>query len=144
MQMAIDEAKKALAYKDVPVGAVVVRDGTVIAAAHNRREADKDSTAHAEVLAIREACRRLGRWNLSDCDLYVTLEPCVMCSGAIVYSRIRNLYFGAYDLRFGCAGTVYNLAADQKFNHRAVVHGGILEEECKALLTEFFKELRKK
>lgn len=142
--MAIAEAKKALESKDVPVGAIVVRDGTVVAKAFNRREADKDSTAHAEVLAIREACRRLGRWNLSDCDLYVTLEPCVMCSGAIVYSRIKNLYFGAYDLRFGCAGTVYNLAADQKFNHRANVHGGILEEECKALLTDFFKELRKK
>lgn len=144
MQTAIEQAKKALAFNDVPVGAVVVKDGAVIAAAYNRREADRDSTAHAEVLAIREACRQLGRWNLSDCDLYVTLEPCVMCSGAIVYSRIKNVYFGAYDLRFGCAGTVYNLACDEKFNHRAHVHGGIMEAECKALLTDFFRALRDK
>ncbi len=143
MKLAIEEAKKAQSGKDVPVGAVVVLDGNVISSAYNRREADRDSTAHAEVLAIREACRKLGRWNLSDCDLYVTLEPCVMCAGAIVYSRIRNLYFGAYDLRFGCAGTVYNLVADSKFNHRANVRGGIMEEECRSLITEFFKDLRK-
>lgn len=144
MRQAIAEAKRALDNKDVPVGAVVVRDGVVVASAYNRREADRDATAHAEVLAIREACRRLGRWNLSDCDLYVTLEPCVMCAGAIVYARIRHVYFGAHDLRFGCAGTVYNLAADEKFNHRAAVTGGILEDECKTLLTDFFRALRDK
>lgn len=144
MLLALKEAEKALAYDDVPVGAVIVRDGIVVASAYNRREADRDATAHAEVLAIRAACKQLGRWNLSDCELYVTLEPCAMCAGAIVYSRLKKVYFGAYDLRFGCAGTVYNLACDERLNHRAVVKGGILEEKCKALLTAFFADKRKK
>lgn len=144
MQLAIEEAQKALVCDDVPVGAVVVLNGQVIAAAYNRREADRDATAHAEVLAIRAACKRLGRWNLSDCDLYVTLEPCAMCAGAVVYSRLKNVYFGAYDLRFGCAGTVHNIACDPALNHRASVTGGIMEEECKALLTAFFADKRKK
>lgn len=144
MRLALDEAQKALLNNDVPVGAIVVKDGQVISGGYNRREADNDSTAHAEVMAIRSACKRLGRWNLSDCDLYVTMEPCVMCSGAIVYSRIKRLIYGVKDLRFGCAGTVYNLAADPKFNHRAIVKGGVLEEECKKLLTDFFADLRKK
>ena len=144
MQQAIDEAKKALENDDVPVGALIVKDGRVIASAYNRREADRDATAHAEVLAIRAACRQLGRWNLSDCELYVTLEPCAMCAGAIVYARLKKVYFGAYDLRFGCAGTVHNLACDPALNHRTDVVGGVMEEPCKKLLVDFFADKRKK
>lgn len=144
MQQAIDEAKKALENGDVPVGALIVKDGRIIASAYNRREADRDATAHAEVLAIRAACRQLGRWNLSDCELYVTLEPCAMCAGAIVYARLKKVCFGAYDLRFGCAGTVHNLVCDPALNHRAAIKGGVLEEQCKKLLVDFFADKRKK
>ncbi|MDR0426853.1 MAG: tRNA adenosine(34) deaminase TadA [Clostridiales bacterium] len=139
---ALKEAKKALEYRDVPVGCVLVRDGAIVARAHNRRERDNRPTAHAEVLCIDAAAKRLGAWNLSGCTLYVTLEPCVMCAGAIVYARIDRVVFGAYDKRFGCAGSVHNLLADPKFNHRALVTGGVLEAECLAPIQEFFKAIR--
>lgn len=143
MRIALDEATLAGEKGEVPIGAVVVCAGEVVSRAHNLREINNDPTAHAEVLALRAAGDKLGRWNLSGCDLYVTLEPCLMCSGAIVYSRIDNVYFGAYDKRFGCCGTLDNFAADPRFNHRANVIGGILEDECVAPIKEFFKVRRK-
>ena len=143
MQVALAEAEQAGESGEVPVGAVIVKNGDIIARGRDMRVFTPDATAHAEVAAIRQACKRLGRWNLSDCDLYVTLEPCMMCAGAIVYSRIRRVVFGAYDKRFGCAGSVYNLTADEKFNHRAQVTGGVLEDECLAPIREFFRARRK-
>ena len=143
MRAAMREAAKAGEKGEVPVGAVIVRDGVVIARGKNERETKKDPAAHAEVVAIRKAGKKLGRWNLSDCDLFVTLEPCVMCSGAIVHSRIRAVYYGADDLRFGCCGTVMDLVGDARFNHRAEVEKGILAEECLLPIQEFFREKRK-
>ena len=144
MRMAINEARQALKREEVPIGAVVVAGDRVVGRGHNLVETLQDATAHAEMQALTAASSTLGGKYLRDCTLYVTVEPCVMCAGAIVYARIRHVYFGAHDLRFGCAGTVYNLAADEKFNHRAAVTGGILEDECKALLTDFFRALRNK
>lgn len=144
MVQALIEANFAANLGEVPVGAVVVHNNEVVARAHNLRETNNDPTAHAEILALQAAGKFLDRWNLSDCDLYVTLEPCAMCGGAIVNSRISRVYFGAYDKRFGCCGTVYNLANDSKFNHRAIVEGGIMEEECSGLISSFFNALRKK
>lgn len=143
MRAALKEAQKAGDAGEVPVGAVLVCDGKIAARGKNERETKKDPAAHAEVVAIRKAGKKLGRWNLSDCDLFVTLEPCVMCSGAIVYARVRNVYYGAPDLRFGCCGTVMNLVGDPRFNHRAQVEGGILADECLAPIQAFFHEKRK-
>ena len=143
MRAALKEAMKAGESGEVPVGAVIVLDGKIIARGKNEREKCDDPTAHAEVVAIRKAGKKLGRWNLSDCDLYVTLEPCAMCGGAIVYSRIAHVYYGADDLRFGCCGTVMNIAADPRLNHRAEVEGGILKDECIKPIKDFFKEKRK-
>lgn len=128
---------------EVPVAAVVVCGDEVVAVAVNRRETDKDPTAHAEVVAIRDAAKKLGRWNLSDCELFVTLEPCVMCAGAIVYSRIKRVVYGAKDLRFGACGTALNIASCDKLNHRAEIVGGVLEAECLAPIREFFAKRRK-
>lgn len=142
MRAALAAAKKAGEKGEVPVGAVVVQNGKVISRGGNARETEKDPAAHAEVVAIRKAGKKLGRWNLSDCDLFVTLEPCMMCSGAIVYARIRTVYYGADDLRFGCCGTMMNLVQDARFNHRAEVVGGVLREECIAPIQAFFREKR--
>ena len=139
----IKEAKKCAKWGDVPVGAIVVKDGEIISRAHNEREKNNFATSHAEVLAINKACKKLGNWNLSGCELYVTLEPCVMCSGAVISSRIDRVVFGAYDKRFGCCGTLYNLLND-RFNHRANVRGGVRQEECENLMKGFFAQLRKK
>lgn len=144
MRAALSEAKKAEQKSEVPVGAVIVMDGKVIARAHNERTTNCDPTAHAEVLALRKAGKKLGHWNLEGCELYVTKEPCVMCAGAIVLSRIKLVRYGAFDRRFGCAGTVKSLTDDPVFNHRAPAEGGILEHECAELLTSFFRERRKK
>lgn len=144
MKEALKEALKALEYKDVPVGCVIVREDKIIARAFNKREKDKDPTAHAEVIALSKAAKKLGAWNLSDCTLYVTLEPCVMCAGAVVYSRVKRVVFGAYDERFGCGGSVYNLIQDEKLNHRAEITGGVMKDECLAPIREFFKKLRNK
>ncbi len=143
MKECIKEAKKCKRYGDVPVGAIVVKDGVVVGRGHNEREKGNIATAHAEIKAIEKACKTLGNWNLSGCELYVTLEPCVMCSGAIISSRISRVIFGAYDKRFGCCGTLYNLLND-RFNHRAPTSGGILQEECEGLLKTFFSALRNK
>jgi tRNA(adenine34) deaminase len=144
MRLALKEAQKALNTKDVPVGAVIVKDGKVIAKARNEREKLNDATAHAEIVAIRRANKKLRSWYLDGCVLYVTMEPCVMCAGAIINSRIEKVIYGAADFRFGCCGTLYNLPEDSRFNHRAQVLGGVLAEDCAILLTEFFKKLRDK
>ena len=143
MHQALLEAKKAAALGEIPVGAVIVRDEQVIARAHNRRELDQDAMAHAEVLCIQQACRVLNSWRLSGCTLYVTLEPCPMCSGAIINSRLDRVVYGVKDDKAGCAGSVADLFV-MPFNHTPVIRSGILEEECAAVLSEFFETLRKK
>ncbi|WP_407856284.1 tRNA adenosine(34) deaminase TadA [Enterococcus hailinensis] len=142
MQAAIDEAKKAEALVEVPIGAVVVYHGEIIGRGHNLREHSQDATSHAEMFAIREACKKLDNWRLEKCQIFVTLEPCPMCSGGMILSRVEEVYFGAYDPKGGTAGTLMNLLTDERFNHRAYVEGGILEAECGALLTNFFRQLR--
>mgnify|MGYP001180492241 CR=1 FL=1 len=139
---AIKEAYEALKVGEVPVGAVIVRDGRIISRAHNLRETRNQATYHAEILCIEETCRILGTWRLSDCDLYVTLEPCPMCAGAIINSRIRSVYFGAYDPKGGACGSVIDLFRDGKFNHTPIIYAGIMEEACKKPLKEFFRNLR--
>lgn len=143
MHQALLEAKKAAALGEIPVGAIIVRDEQVIARAHNHRELDQDAMAHAEVLCIQQACRVLNSWRLSGCTLYVTLEPCPMCSGAIINSRLDRVVYGAKDDKAGCAGSVADLFV-MPFNHTPVIRSGILEEECAAVLSEFFETLRKK
>lgn len=138
---AIQEAKNALAEGDIPIGAVVVRDNKIITRSHNRRNVENNAILHAEIIAIDQACRLLNSRVLSDCDIYVTLEPCPMCSGAIIQSGIRKLYFGAYDPKAGCAGSLTDLFT-LPFNSRPEVYGGIMEDECADLLTDFFKNKR--
>ncbi|MGG0708181.1 tRNA adenosine(34) deaminase TadA [Bacillus paramobilis] len=144
MQLAIEEAKKAEAIQEVPIGAVIVLNDEVISVAHNLRETEQRSIAHAELLAIDEACKKLGTWRLEDATLYVTLEPCPMCAGGIVLSRVKRVVYGASDPKGGCAGTLMNLLTDERFNHQCEVVAGVLEKECGTLLTNFFRELRKK
>lgn len=144
MRAAIKEAEKARDSNEVPIGAVIVLDGEIIAAAHNLRETEQNATAHAEILAIEEACKRLGTWRLENAELYVTLEPCPMCSGAIILSRIKKVVYGAADPKAGCAGTLMNLLQDSRFNHQSEVVEGVLKDECGALLSQFFRELREK
>ncbi|NBU06885.1 MAG: nucleoside deaminase [Acidimicrobiia bacterium] len=139
MQLALAEARRAERHGDVPVGAVVVRDGEVVASACNEREFRHDPTAHAELLAMRGAAEKLGRWRLDDCTLYVTLEPCAMCAGAAVNSRIGTVVFGAADLKAGAMmGSLYNLSADPRLNHEPVVRHGVLAHESAQLLQTFF------
>jgi len=142
MSLALDEARAAGAEGEAPVGAVVVCEGAVVARAHNARESAADPTAHAELIAIRQAAERLGRWRLSDCTLYVTLEPCPMCAGALVNARIDRVVFGASDPKAGAVGTLMDLSSDERLNHRFAVTRGVLEGECSAVLTEFFRGLR--
>lgn len=144
MHEAIKEAKKAQAMAEVPIGAVVVLDGKIIGRGHNLREQTQDATMHAEMIAIREACEEIGSWRLERSQLFVTLEPCPMCSGAMMLSRIEEIYFGAYDPKGGAAGSLLSLATDQRFNHWSYVEAGILQTECSELLSTFFKELRQK
>ena len=143
MKLAIKEAKKAELVDEVPIGAVIVKDGKVIARAHNKKETKNQATRHAEIEAIEKATKKVNNWWLEDCDIYVTLEPCAMCAGALINSRLRNIYFGAYDKKAGCCGSLYNLPEDTRFNHRLKVEGGILEKECASLLTNYFKKKRK-
>lgn len=144
MKAAIEEAKKAEAIGEVPIGAVIVKDGEIISTAYNLRETEQRAVAHAELLVIDDACQKLGTWRLSETTLYVTLEPCPMCAGAIVLSRVDRVVYGAKDPKGGCAGTLMNLLQDDRFNHMAEVTSGVLEDECAALLSNFFKELREK
>lgn len=136
---ALDVAREAARRNEVPVGAVIVRDGAIIAAAGNRTLRDQDPTAHAEVLAIREASSKLDRWRLDDCTLYVTVEPCAMCAGAIVLSRMKRVVFGAWDVKAGMAGSVGDLLRHPKLNHRPEVRAGVLAEVCARLVEDFFK-----
>ena len=135
-------ARDAVKRNEVPIGALVVRNGSILAAATNRTVRDQDPTAHAELLAIREASSRLDSWRLDDCTLYVTLEPCAMCAGAVVLSRIQRVVFGAWDDKAGMVGSVGDLLRHPRLNHRTEVRAGVLADECAALLTEFFKEQR--
>ena len=144
MKEALKEAQKAYDKLEVPVGCVIVKDGKIISRAHNLKETKKDTTKHAEILAIQKASKKLEAWRLLDCDMYVTLEPCSMCAGAIVNSRIRNLYIGTMDKKTGAAGSVLNLFEDFTFNHKVTVQNGILKEQCEKILKDFFKELRKR
>ncbi len=144
MQAAIEEAKKAQNLGEVPIGAVIVKGGEIIARGYNLRETSQLSNAHAEMIAIAKANEMVGSWRLEDCTLYVTLEPCPMCAGAIVQSRIPTVVFGAHDPKGGCCGTIYNLLDESKFNHRCELVSGVLEEECGQLLSDFFRNLRQK
>lgn len=143
MRQAIDQAKLALASDDVPIGAVVVdAAGQVIGRGYNRREADADPTAHAEVIAIRQAAEHLGSWRLEGCTLVVTLEPCLMCAGAILLARLPTVVMGAWEEKTGAAGSVYDVLRDRKVNHWVEVYPGVLESECAGLLTTFFRKHR--
>ncbi|MBM7572486.1 tRNA(adenine34) deaminase [Aquibacillus albus] len=144
MKLAMEEAKKAEQLGEVPIGAVIVYKDEVIASAFNLRESLQTTASHAELIAIDKANEQVGSWRLEDCTLYVTLEPCPMCAGAILQARIPRVVFGAYDPKAGCVGTLLNLLDDSRFNHRAEVQGGVLEKECGLLLTHFFQTLRNK
>ena len=142
MQLAIDEAMAALSEGEVPVGALVVVGGEVVSRAHNRRELDNDPTAHAEVLALRRAAEKLGRWRLPDATVYITKEPCVMCAGAMMHARVARVVYGAHDPKYGAAWSIYNILGDDRLNHTAEVTSGVMADECLALLREFFEERR--
>lgn len=142
MTEALAEARLALEAGELPIGCVIVRDGVIVGRGHNRRERDNDPTGHAEIAAMRDAAKCLNDWRLNGCDMYVTLEPCPMCAGAISQARISNLFFGAYDPEKGCAGSIYRIPEDPAFGHFCRSTGGIMEEECKALIDEFFKGVR--
>ncbi len=142
MNAALDEARRALEHGDVPVGAVVLHEGEIITSRHNEREKTKDPTAHAELLALRDASAHLGRWRLNDCTLVVTLEPCVMCAGALLSSRIGTLVYGAADLKAGATASLYNVCSDPRLNHNPPVVHGVLAGESEELLQQFFRSLR--
>ena len=143
MQEALKEAKKATKKLEVPVGCVIVKDEKIIARAHNQKETKTDTTKHAEIIAIQKASKKLEAWRLLDCEMYVTLEPCSMCAGAIIQSRIKKVYIGAMDEKTGACGSVLNLLQDYPFNHKVEIETGIERESCERELKEFFKQLRK-
>jgi len=144
MKLALAEAQKAFDKEEVPVGAVIVQNGRVIAKAHNLKETKCDTTNHAEILAIQKASKKLKKWRLTDCDMYVTLEPCSMCAGALINCRLNKLYIGTTDPKTGACGSVLNLLEDYKLNHVVEVETGILQEDCEKILKDFFKFLRNK
>ncbi|APG28438.1 tRNA-specific adenosine deaminase [Syntrophotalea acetylenivorans] len=144
MQVSLQEAAAAAALGEVPVGAIVVHDGVIIGRGYNLRESSNDPTSHAEMIAIRQAAETLGSWRLLDCTLYVTLEPCVMCMGAIILARIPRLVFGCRDPRVGAVGSIYDLSKDDRFNHRVAVTEGVLGDICSEMLSDFFRQLRAK
>ncbi len=143
MKEALKEAKKAYEKLEIPVGCVIVKDGKIIARGHNLKETKKDTTEHAEIIAIKKASKKLDSWRLLDCEMYVTLEPCSMCAGAIINSRIKKIYIGTMDEKTGAAGSVLNLFKDYTFNHNVEVETGIMKQDCEKILKDFFKELRK-
>ena len=143
MKEAIRQAQKARVLEEVPIGCVIVSDGKIIARGYNRRNTDKNTLSHAELNAIRKASKKLGDWRLEECTLYVTLEPCSMCAGALINSRIKKVYIGASDEKTGAVGSVLNLLDDYTFNHKVEYEKGILQDECEELLKDFFKNLRK-
>jgi len=142
MKQALEEAQQAALLGEVPIGAVLVYEGKIIARAHNLRETTQNATTHAELLVIQEACKKIGSWRLEDTTLYVTLEPCPMCAGAILQSRVPRVVYGARDQKAGCVDSLYHLLNDERFNHACDVTEGILAEECGQILTDFFKALR--
>lgn len=144
MKEALKQAQKAYDKDEIPVGAVIIKDHKIIARAYNEKEYKLDTTKHAEILAIQKASKKLSSWRLSDCDMYVTLEPCSMCAGALIQSRIRKVYIGTMDVKTGACGSVLNLLEDYTFNHKVEVETGILQPECEQILKNFFKELRQK
>ncbi|MBT2739066.1 tRNA adenosine(34) deaminase TadA [Bacillus sp. ISL-7] len=144
MREAIKEANKAEELNEVPIGAVIVIEGKVVARAHNLRENEQNAIAHAELLAIDQACKELRSWRLEDATLYVTLEPCPMCAGAIMLSRVKRVVYGAVDPKGGCAGTLMNLLEDERFNHQSEVISGVLEKECGRILSDFFRKIRER
>ncbi|MDP4170109.1 MAG: tRNA adenosine(34) deaminase TadA, partial [Bacillota bacterium] len=144
MREAIKEAEKAQTLNEVPIGAVLVLNGEIISRAHNLRECEQNAVAHAELLAIDKACREQGTWRLEEATLYVTLEPCPMCAGAIILSRVKRVVYGASDPKAGCAGTLMNLLEDERFNHQCEVAKGILEEECGSMISHFFRGIRER
>ena len=144
MREALKEAQKAYDQAEVPIGAIVVLNGEIIGRGHNLREKEQDATLHAEIKAIRQANQHLGSWRLEDCELFVTLEPCPMCSGAMILARMKRVVFGAFDPKAGTAGTFMNLLQDSRFNHQVEVEQGVLEDECKEILQQFFKGLRER
>ena len=144
MKAAIREAKKAYALEEVPIGCVIVQNNKIIARGYNRRNTDKNTLAHAEMSAIKKASKKTGDWRLEDCTMYVTLEPCQMCAGAIVQSRLGKVVIGSMNPKAGCAGSVINLLQMKQFNHQVEMQTGVLEEECSAMLSGFFQELREK
>ena len=143
MKEAIKEAQKAYNKLEIPVGAVIVKDGKIIARGHNQKETKYDTTKHAEIIAIQKASKKLQSWRLIDCEMYVTLEPCTMCAGAIINSRIKKLYIGTMDKKTGAVGSVLNLFEDYIFNHKVEYETGIMQKECEQILKDFFKKLRK-
>ena len=144
MKAAMTQAKKAYALGEVPIGCVIVHEGKIIGRGYNRRNTDKNTLAHAEITAINKASRKIGDWRLEDCTLYVTLEPCQMCSGAIVQARIKRVVVGCMNPKAGCAGSILNLLDMKEFNHQVELTTGVLEEECSGMMKQFFKELRQK
>lgn len=144
MREALEEAQKAYSLDEVPIGAVIVKNGEIIGKGHNLRESQKDPTLHAEMVAIRQAAAALGGWRLTDCDLYVTIEPCPMCAGAVLQARIRRVVFGARDPKAGCAGSLYNLLEDSRFNHQTKVMEGIMKEQCSQIMKAYFQQKRNK
>ena len=144
MRQAIKLAKKAADMGEVPIGCVIVYEGKVIGRGYNRRTTDHNALAHAEITAIRKACKKMGDWRLEDCDMYVTLEPCQMCAGAIVQARMKRVVIGCMNPKAGCAGSVLNILQVDAFNHQVDIEQGVLEEECSQMLTDFFKALRKR
>ncbi|QVK21335.1 nucleoside deaminase [Mycoplasmatota bacterium] len=144
MKMALEEAKKAYLLGEVPIGAVIVKNDEVISKAYNMREKSQMATAHAEVLAIEEACRKLGTWRLDGCDLYVTVLPCAMCAGAIINSRVSKVVYGALEEKFGYLDIINDILNSDKFNHKVMVEGGVMEEKCSLLMKQFFQNLRNK
>ena len=143
MKEALKQAKKAGKIGEVPIGCVIVQDGKIIARGYNRRNTDKTTLAHAELLAIKKASKAVGDWRLEDCTLYVTLEPCQMCAGAIVQARMKRVVIGSRNAKAGCAGSVLNLLQEERFNHQVELTEGVLEEECSSMLSDFFRELRR-
>lgn len=144
MMEALEEARKAAMEGEVPIGAVIVQNGVIVGRGHNRVETLKDPTEHAEMAAIRMAAKTLGGWRLPECDMYVTVEPCSMCAGAIVWSRIRKLYIGTPDPKGGACGSVFNIPQEEKLNHYTEIETGLMQEECSRIMKEFFRGLRNK
>lgn len=142
MSEALKEAKKAYDKEEIPIGAIIVKDGKIIARGHNLKEEKNDSTYHAEIIAIKKACKKLNSWRLTDCEMYITLEPCPMCAGAIIQSRIKKIYIGTMDPKTGACGSVLNLL-EYKFNHKVEIETGILKEQSEKIIKNFFKDLRK-